>query len=81
VVAGGLKKKRLFVSASDPAFHAVVNMLRGLRPDASLLHLAPRDVYRAIGVLSPQQGLVVVLALLIAVPLLVVLIVIAANAL
>jgi hypothetical protein len=79
VEAGRTKKKRLFVAAGDPALQAVIAGLRQLRPDASLLHLEPREAYRRIGVLSPQQGVTIVLLVLIGVPLVIVALVLLLN--
>jgi len=81
VDAGRLKKKRVFVAASDPALVALVSTLQMLRPDASLLDLPPRDAYAKIGVLSPQQGVLIVLAVLIGLPMLAVLVWLAIRAL
>lgn len=69
VVAGKSTKRRFFVAAADPAMRELVSALRELRPDASLLELAPREAYRKVGVLSPQQGARVVLAVIFGLPL------------
>jgi hypothetical protein len=65
---GATKKKRVFVASRDPAFVAILQELQGRRPDASLLHLAPRDAYRAVGVFSPRQGVLIVIAIAVALP-------------
>ena len=59
----------VFVASTDPAFRALVAALRDLRPDASLLHLPPREAYAALGVLSPRKGMLVIHGVLLGLPL------------
>jgi hypothetical protein len=68
---GNLKKKRLFVASKAPAFQAILGALRELRPDASLLDLPPKEAFKKIGVLSPRQAILVVVAVAIGIPLVV----------
>jgi hypothetical protein len=65
---GSTRKKRLFVNGTDPAFSTIVERLAALRPDASLVGRTPSEAYGEVGVLSPQQGLLVVLAVLLGIP-------------
>ena len=79
--AGKLRKKRVFVASKAPAFQAIVGALRELRPDASLLHLGPDEAFKKIGVLSPRQGIFVVIAVAIGIPIVITIIVTLVSAL
>ena len=68
VSAGKPGKKRLFVNSRDPAFMQIISSLAASRPDASLLQLDPQEALRRIGVMSASKALWVILAVVIAIP-------------
>ena len=72
-------KKRVFVNGADEAFKAIVSSLAASRPDASLLHLPPAEAQKQIGVMSGKNAVILIVALVIAIPIIVIAIVIATG--
>lgn len=71
---GKPKSKRVFVNSFDQMFQRILEGLKSRRPDASLLHLAPADAQKQIGVVSGRTAVFIIIGLIVAVPVLIVLI-------
>ena len=68
---GQIRKKRMFVSAGDESFRRLLEELKALRPDASLVHLDPAEAQKRIGVISAAKTAFVVIAIIVGIPLLI----------
>jgi hypothetical protein len=71
-----IKKKRLFVNSRDESFKVLLESLERQCPSASLLHLAPAEAQKQMGVLSASKAIYIIIGLLVGVPIVIALIVI-----
>ena len=71
-----LKKKRVFVNSRDESFKMLLENLGRKCPSASLLHLAPAEAQKQMGVVSATKTVYIVIGLLVGVPIIIALIVI-----
>ena len=71
-----LKKKRVFVNSRDESFKTLLETLGRECPSASLLHLAPAEAQKQMGVLPASKAIYIIIGLLVGVPLVIALIVI-----
>ena len=53
--AGKTKSKKLYVRQSDQSFQDFLKALQQKRPDASLLHLSPKEAQKQMGVTSTNK--------------------------
>lgn len=70
------KNKRAFVDSRDESFMMLLSDLGRKCPNASLLHLAPAEAQKQIGVVSATKVIYIFLGLLIGVPIIIALIII-----
>lgn len=71
-----IKNKRAFVNGRDGCFKLLLNDLQRSCPNASLLHLAPAEAQKQMGVMSATKVIYIFLGLLVGVPIIIAVIII-----